>query len=60
MLSDKTKLQIIFINQSLGKIIAYYHSWLCSIGVYVVGSKDTSKVRLLQFIQSLFIICANK
>ena len=59
MLSDKTKLQIIFINQSLGKIIAYYHSWLCSKGVYVVGSKDTSKVRLLQFIQSLFI-CANK
>ena len=39
MLSDKTKLQIIFIYQSLGKIIAYYHSWLCSKGVYVVGSK---------------------
>ena len=59
MLSGKTKLQIIFINQSLGKIIAYYHLWLCSKGMYVVGSTDTSKVRLLQFIQSLFI-CANK
>ena len=35
MLSDKTKLQIIFINRSLGKIIVYYHSWLCSKGVYV-------------------------
>ena len=58
MLSDKTKLQITFIHQSLETIIAYYHLWLCSKGVYVVDSKDTSKIRLLQFIQTLFI-CAN-
>ena len=60
MLSDKTKLHIIFINQSLEKIIPYCHLWLCSKGVYVVDSKDTSKVRLLQFIQTLhLVICAN-
>ena len=42
-------MQITFINQSLEKIITYYK------GVYVVGAKDPSKVRLLQFIQTLFI-----
>ena len=36
------------------KIVALFHLWLGSKGVYVVGSKDTSKVRLLQFIQTLF------
>ena len=60
VLGDKIKLLIIFINQSFEKTSAYYHSRLCSTGVdiYVVDFKDTSKVRLLQFIQSLFI-CTN-
>ena len=63
MLSDKTKLQMIFILEKSLLITrernhCYYQSWLCGKGVYVVGSKDTIKVRLLQFIQTL-LICAN-
>ena len=54
MLSGKTNLQIIFINQSLGKIIAYHHLWLCSKGVYVVGSTDTSKV-IVVAVYSVFV-----
>ena len=53
MLSDKTKLQMIFINQSLEKsLLITTHG--CVPKEYVVGAKDTSKGRLLQFIQTLF------
>ena len=58
MLSDKTKLQMIFVNQSLEISLLITTHGVCSKEVHVVDFKDTSKVRLLQFIQTLFI-CAN-
>ena len=60
MLSDKTKLQMIFINQSLEKplLITTHGCVAKEYNIMFVGSKDTSKIRLLQFIQTLFL-CAN-
>ena len=52
MLSDKTKLQMIFIFWKYHCLLPIMAVWQRS-----VGSKDTIKVRLLQFIQTL-LICA--